>query len=345
MKSIYDLEFEELNNYFIENNYPKYRTKQLYEWLYQHRISSFEMMSNMPKELIEKLKSDFSLNPIKEINRIESKDGTIKYLFELDDKQSVEAVLMHYKHGKSVCISTQVGCNLGCYFCASGQLKKVRDLTSAEMVAQVLYIQQQLDKNEERISNIVIMGIGEPFDNYDNVLSFIKIINHPHSLAIGARHISVSTCGLVDGIEKFAQESLQVNLAISLHSAIDDKRSSIMPVNLKYSLKELKKALKYYYLLTNRRITLEYIILKGINDSDEDALALKHFLNGLHAYVNLIPYNSVDNLKYQKITRNDCFEFYQKLKKLKINATIRQDFGSDIDAACGQLRVKEGVNR
>lgn len=344
MKSIYDLEYEDLNNYFVENNYPKYRSKQLYEWLYQHRIKDFKQILNMPKDLIEKLSNDFSLNPVKEINRIESQDGTVKYLFELDDQQSVEAVLMHYKHGKSICISTQVGCNLGCYFCASGQLKKVRDLTSAEMVAQVLYIQQELDKTADRISNIVIMGIGEPFDNYDNVLSFIRIINHPHSLAIGARHITISTCGLVDGIEKFAQENIQVNLAVSLHSAIDEKRSSLMPINLKYSLKDLKKALKYYYSLTNRRITLEYIILKGINDKEEDAIALRHFLNGLNAYVNIIPYNSVDNLTFKKISRDDCFDFYQKLKKLNINATIRQDFGSDIDAACGQLRVKEGVN-
>lgn len=343
MRSIYDLEYEQLNEYFISNNYPKYRTKQLYEWLYQHRISDFDMITNMPKDLIDKLKSDFTLSPIKVVKRLESKDKTIKYLFELDDKNTVEVVLMHYKHGKSVCVSTQVGCNMGCLFCASGQLKRVRNLTSGEIVAQVLHIQQELDKSEDRISNIVIMGIGEPFDNYDNVLSFIKIINKPHSLAIGARHITISTCGLVDGIEKLAQEPLQINLAISLHSAIEDKRSSIMPVNLKYNLVQLKRALKYYYEQTNRRLTLEYIVLKGINDSKEDARALRKFITGLNAYVNIIPYNSVDNLSYQKITRDDCFDFYQMLKDMNINATIRQDFGSDIDAACGQLRVKEGA--
>ena len=222
------------------------------------------MITNMPKNLIEKLKSDFILSPLKELKRLESKDKTIKYLFELEDKQTVEVVLMHYKHGKSVCISTQVGCNMGCYFCASGQLKRVRNLTSGEMVAQVLHIQQELDKSNERISNVVVMGIGEPFDNYDNVLSFVRIINHHHSLAIGARHITISTCGLIDGIEKLSREPIQINLAISLHSAIDDKRSSLMPINLKYSLVELKRALKDYYENTNRRITLEYIILKII---------------------------------------------------------------------------------
>lgn len=343
MISIYDLEYEQLNDYFINNNFPKYRTKQLFEWLYQHRITSFDMITNMPKNLIEKLKSDFILSPLKELKRLESKDKTIKYLFELEDKQTVEVVLMHYKHGKSVCISTQVGCNMGCYFCASGQLKRVRNLTSGEMVAQVLHIQQELDKSNERISNVVVMGIGEPFDNYDNVLSFVRIINHPHSLAIGARHITISTCGLIDGIEKLSREPIQINLAISLHSAIDDKRSSLMPINLKYSLVELKRALKDYYENTNRRITLEYIILKGINDSKEDARALRKFITGLNAYVNIIPYNSVDNLTYQKISREDCFDFYQMLKDMNINATIRQDFGSDIDAACGQLRVQEGV--
>ncbi|MDF9867078.1 23S rRNA (adenine2503-C2)-methyltransferase [Bacilli bacterium PM5-3] len=340
MKNIYDLDLCDFEKYFESINEKKYRAKQLFEWIYQKRINDFSKISNMSKSLIDKVSSDFIFDVISLKEKQESADGTIKYLFELNDGNLVETVQMKYDYGNSVCVSSQVGCNMSCRFCASGQLTKKRDLTSGEMVAQIVYIQQELDLLEDRVSHIVVMGIGEPFDNYDNVMQFVRIVNNPHSLAIGARHITISTCGLIEGIKKYQEENLQTNLAISLHSAIDSTRSSLMPVNKSNDLKNLKQAIKNYIKKTNRRVTFEYIVLKGVNDSKKDAKALADYLKGLNAYINLIPYNDVANTGYKSISRDECYKFYSYLKEHNVNVTIRKEFGSDIDAACGQLRSK-----
>ena len=340
MKNIYDVTLNEFEQFFSEMNEKKYRAKQLFEWLYQKRITSFAKITNMAKPLLDALASTYTFAVLGLKEKQVSKDGTIKYLFELNDGNLVETVLMRYDYGNSVCISSQVGCNMGCRFCASGQLPKKRNLTCGEMVAQVVLIQKDLDEEDDRVSHVVVMGIGEPFDNYDNVMQFVRIINNPLALAIGARHITISTCGLIEGIKKYQEENLQTNLAISLHSAIDSLRSSLMPINKSNNLKELKLALKSYIRKTNRRITFEYIVLKGINDHKKDAQALAEYLKGLNAYVNLIPFNDVENTSYQSITRDECYKFYSYLKELNVNVTIRKEFGSDIEAACGQLRSK-----
>lgn len=340
MKNIYSLDLSDLEEYFLSINEKKYRAKQLFEWLYVQRIAEYNKISNMSQSLLEKISHDYTFDVVKLQEKQVSKDGTIKYLFELYDGNLVETVLMRYEYGNSVCVSSQIGCNMACGFCASGQLKKQRDLSAGEIVAQVIAVQQDLDLSEERVSHIVVMGIGEPFDNYDNVMKFIRIINNPFGLAIGARHITVSTCGLIEGIEKYQEENLQTNLAISLHSAIDSTRNSIMPVNRGNDLASLRKAIAQYIRKTNRRVTLEYIVLKGVNDSKSDAQALAKFVKGINAYVNIIPYNSVKDSGFKKISRDECFKFYTYLKDDNVNVTIRKEFGNDIDAACGQLRSK-----
>ena len=252
---------------------------------------------------------------------------------------------MRYVYGNAVCVSSQIGCNMGCSCCASGLLKKVRDLTPDEMVSEVMTVQFDLNKTNERVSHVVIMGIGEPFDNYDNVMQFIYCINEAKGLAIGARHISVSTSGIVPKIKQLSQEKIQINLAISLHAPNDEIRNKIMKVNHAYNMKELKEALIEYCKLTNRRLTFEYILLKDINDSTEHALQLIQWLEGTCSYVNLIPYNAVDESGYQRSDEKNINNFYNILKKYKINVTIRREFGKDIEAACGQLRAKsEGKN-
>lgn len=340
MKNIFEYNLNDLEQFFVENNEKKYRAKQLFEWLYNKKVNDYDEMSNLGKDLITWLKKELPNDLLKIKEKQVSKDGTIKYLFELADGNLVETVLMRYDYGNSVCVSSQVGCNMSCAFCASGQLSKVRNLTTHEMVLQVMMIQQELSQNDERVSHVVVMGIGEPFDNYDNVLKFIRIINNPYGLAIGARHITISTCGLIDGIKKFQEEELQVNLAVSLHSAIDSKRSQIMPVNKVYDLDALRRVLKEYIAITSRRVTFEYIVLKGVNDTKDDVLALKNYLKGVNAYLNLIPYNSVEDSEFKNISRDECFNFYDMLKQYNINVTIRREFGRDIDAACGQLRSK-----
>ena len=291
------------------------------------------------KEL-KKLKEEYEVSlPVVEKKQISS-DGTIKFLLRLADGNHVETVLMRYVYGTAVCVSSQVGCNMGCSFCASGLLKKVRDLTSAEMVGEVMTVEKELNKNGERVSHVVIMGIGEPFDNYENVMKFIYTINEAKGLAIGARHISVSTCGLVPMIEKISDEKLQINLAISLHASNDEIRNKIMKVNHAYNMEKLHEALVNYCNKTNRRLTFEYILLKGINDSTENAIELAKWLDGTCSYVNLIPYNAVDESGYQRSDEKNINNFFNILKKYKINATIRREFGKDIEAACGQLRAK-----
>ena len=337
--SIYDLTIYELTDYFINNNDKKYYATELFSWLYDKnkRITSFDEATNLKKETREKLKNDFIISNI-EIVTVESAKDVRKYLFKLNDNEHIEAVLMNHDYGNSLCISSQVGCNMGCKFCESGRRKKVRNLTTGEMVEQILKVES--DSNL-RISHVVIMGIGEPFDNYDNICNFIKIINHSKGLNIGARHITVSTCGLVPKILDFANFPYQVNLAISLHAPNDELRKEIMPIAKVYPLKDLINAIKVYLEKTNRRVTFEYIMLNGVNDSIDNALELANLLKGINAYVNLIPYNETEALQFKRSNPLTIAKFYDILKKNNITVTIRREFGGTISAACGQLRSKK----
>ncbi len=334
--SIYDLTLEELENYFIGIGDKKFRAVQLYDWLYKKRVTSFDNMPNIKKEIITKLKADFVINEIELINRLDGKDVS-KFLFKLKDNNVVEAVLMHHDYGNSLCVSSQVGCNMSCTFCESGRRKKVRNLETNEMVLQLLEIEKQLNI---RISHVVLMGIGEPFDNYDNIINFIDIINSGKGIDIGARHITVSTCGIIPKIEEFMKRKVQINLAISLHAPNDELRTKLMPINKAYPLNKLIPVLKKYIQVTNRRVTLEYILLDNINDTTTNALELCNLIKGMNAYVNLIPYNETSHIEYKKSSHDKIMKFYDILKKNKINVTIRKEFGSEVMAACGQLRSK-----
>ncbi|NLM63130.1 MAG: 23S rRNA (adenine(2503)-C(2))-methyltransferase RlmN [Mollicutes bacterium] len=333
MNNIYNYSIEELNVYFESIGEKSFRSIQIYEWLYKHRINDFDEIQNMKKEVIEKLKQDFNLNKLSIIKKLEGQD-VYKYLFKLNDGNTIEAVLMKHPYGNSLCISTQVGCNMGCHFCESGKLKKVRNLDAGEMVLQILQIEEDL---KIRISHVVIMGIGEPFDNYDNVIKFINIINHPKGINIGARHITVSTSGLIPKIEKFIEDGKQVNLAISLHAPNDELRNKLMPINKVYNISKLMEIIKKYITVTNRRVTIEYIMLNGINDKTKHAQELAQLLKGVNCYVNLIPYNETSNSKFKKSDKQTIMKFYDILKKNKINVTIRKEFGTNVMAACGQL--------
>ena len=337
--SIYDLTIDELTDYFINNNDKKYYATELFSWLYDKnkRITSFDEATNLKKETREKLKNDFVISNI-EIVTVERAKDVRKYLFKLNDNEHIEAVLMNHDYGNSLCISSQVGCNMGCKFCESGRRKKVRNLTTGEMVEQILKVEAE---SNLRISHVVIMGIGEPFDNYDNICNFIRIINHPKGLNIGARHITVSTCGLVPKILDFANFPYQVNLAISLHAPNDELRKEIMPIAKAYPLKDLMNAIKIYLEKTNRRVTFEYIMLNGVNDSIDNALELANLLKGINAYVNLIPYNETKALQFKRSNPLTIAKFYDILKKNNITVTIRREFGGTISAACGQLRSKK----
>ena len=338
-KSIYNLSREALENYFLSKNLAKFRATQVFEALYRQKKSSFEEINNINKDVKKILSDDFSFDFLTEVKKEESADGTTKFLFSLDDGALIETVLMVHPYGYSVCVTSQVGCNMGCKFCASGQVKKIRNLTASEMVLQVLTIDNYLNERDKNVSHVVIMGIGEPFDNYDNVMDFVRIINDAKGLAIGARHITISTCGLVPKIKEFSNFPLQVNLAISLHFPNDYLRSMYMPINKKYPLDELMDAIKYYYEKTNRRITFEYILLYNINDSINHAKELVTLLKGTNAYVNLIPYNSTTS-EFTRTTPERRDAFFNYLSKQGINAIVRKEHGSEIDAACGQLRVK-----
>ena len=335
--SIYDLTIDELTEYFLKIGEKKYYATELFSWLYNKRITSFSEATNIKKETREKLSKDFTISNI-EIVTVEKAKDVRKYLFKLRDGEHIEAVLMNHDYGNSLCISSQVGCNMGCKFCESGRRKKVRNLTTGEMVEQILKVENE---SNLRISHVVIMGIGEPFDNYDNICDFIKIINHPKGLNIGARHITVSTCGLVPKILEFSEFPYQVNLAISLHAPNDKLRCEIMPIAKAYPLKDLINAIKIYLEKTNRRVTFEYIMLAGINDSKENALELVHLLKGINCYVNLIPYNETEALQYKRSNPLTIAKFYDILKKNNITVTIRREFGGTISAACGQLRSKK----
>ena len=314
MMNIYGIKREDLENYFLDINEKKFKALQVFEWLYEKKVSSFFSMTNIKKDLQDKLDKDFSFRMIKIQKKQEDKE-TKKYLFKLFDGNFVEAVLMQHDYGLSVCVSSEVGCNMGCAFCESGRLKKVRNLDSYEMVQQILLIEDDIKK---RISSVVIMGIGEPLDNYDNVLDFIKIINDAKGLAIGARHITLSTCGIIPKI-----------------------RDKIMPINKAYKLNDLMDTIKEYIQKTNRRVTIEYVMLNNVNDNDTQALELAALLKGLNVYVNLIPYNETNHIEFKRSSKDRILKFYDILKKKGINVTIRREFGSNIDAACGQLRSKE----
>ena len=335
--NIYNLTREELEEYFISHDSKKFHANQLFSWLYEKRISSIFEVTDIKKEMLEQLSLDFSFSKL-DLVQVERDIDVCKYLFELSDGEHIEAVLMKHDYGNSVCISSQVGCNMGCKFCESGRRKKVRNLETWEMVTQLLMIEEDL---KARVSHVVVMGIGEPFDNYDNLLRFFQIINHPKGLAIGARHITVSTCGIIPKILEFSHFPLQINLAISLHAPNDKLRNQIMPINRAYPLKELLPALEEYLKRTNRRITFEYIMLAGINDTDECAKELAKLVGHLNCYINLIPYNETNNLEFKRSSTVKIMRFYDILKKNRLNVTIRREFGSKISAACGQLRSKK----
>ncbi|MCJ0951593.1 23S rRNA (adenine(2503)-C(2))-methyltransferase RlmN [Mammaliicoccus sciuri] len=339
--SIYSLQLGELEDWLINQSEPKFRAKQIFDWLYVKRVDAFSEMTNLSKELREKLVQSFEITTLEVAVKQESKDGTIKFLFELQDGYTIETVLMRHEYGNSVCVTTQVGCRIGCTFCASsiGGLK--RNLEAGEIVAQVLTVQKALDATDERVSQVVIMGIGEPFENYDEMMGFLKIINHDRGLNIGARHITVSTSGIVPKIYDFADESLQINFALSLHAADNETRSRLMPINRAYDLDKLMEAIEYYVNKTNRRITFEYGLFGGVNDQVHHAKALAQLIKHLNCHVNLIPVNHVPERDYVKTSKEDIFKFEKELKRNGINATIRRNQGADIDAACGQLRAKE----
>ena len=342
--SIYGLTRDQLIEWAIENGEKKFRATQVWDWLYRKRVQSFEEMSNLSAAFIDKLNEHFILNPLEQVVVQESADGTVKYLFMLPDKMMIETVLMRQSYGLSVCVTTQVGCNMGCTFCASGILKKERDVTAGEIVSQIMLVQKYFDERglDERVSHVVVMGIGEPFDNYEHLMNFLRVINDDNGLAIGARHITVSTCGFMPAkIKEFAHENLQINLAISLHAPNNELRTSLMRITRNAPLEKLFDAIDYYTETTNRRVTYEYIMLSGENDSPEIAQQLADLIKPRNklSYVNLIPYNPVaEHIKYERSTKDNTAKFYDVLKKNGINCVVRQEHGTDIDAACGQLR-------
>ena len=341
MKNIYDLTLDDLKKYFISIGLKPFRAIQVYEWLYRFHVRSFDLMTNIKKEVIEHLKQDFEIKLYEVVDHQKSADGTEKFLFRLQDGNLIESVLMRHNYGTSICVTSEVGCNMGCAFCASGMKKKLRNLSAGEMVLQLESVYEVI---KEKISHIVVMGIGEPFDNYQNVINFLHIVNEPHGLEIGSRHISVSTCGLVPMIYEYAKEDLQSNLAISLHAPNNEIRDQIMPINKAYRIEELVKAISDYIIATNRRVTIEYILIDGLKDSIKCANELADLLHGLNVYINLIPYNEVKEKPFKRSKKEQMRKFYDTLKKRSMNVTLRLEQGADIDAACGQLRSKHMNN-
>jgi 23S rRNA (adenine2503-C2)-methyltransferase len=339
-KNLFGYTLKSLQDELVAKGEKPYRATQLFQWIYTRNVYSFDDMSDVSKSFRETLKNEYCLDLPTIFKEQDSADGTIKLLLQMKDGAKVETVLMRYDYGNVICVSSEVGCSMGCAFCASGLLKKERNLGADEMMGEVILINQLLAKEGQRVTHIVVMGTGEPFDNYDNVLSFVHTANEAKGLAIGARHITVSTCGLVPGIKRYASEGIQINLAISLHAPNDTIRNQIMPISKAYPLKELMDAVHYYEEQGGRRVTFEYILLKGINDSIANADELSDLIRGTLAYVNLIPYNPVKEKPYERSSERTIHAFADELKKRGINCTIRKEFGTDIDAACGQLRVK-----
>ncbi len=337
MIDLKDFEYDELSEFLKENGEKPFRTEQIFSWLHKG-VTSYEEMRNLPKTLIEKLNKISRVSALEIKEKYVSKlDGTVKYLFELPDGNCIESVVMRYHHGLTICISSQVGCRMGCRFCASTIGGLYRSLTPGEIINQVIFAQKDIG---ERISNIVIMGIGEPLDNYDNIVKFLHNVNHEKGLNIGYRHITLSSCGVVPGIYKLAEENLPITLTISLHAPNDGIRDKIMPVNHKWKIDELMAACGVYLKKTGRRISFEYSLIHGVNDSLENADELAALVKKLHAHVNLIPVNYVKERGYKKGTHEEIKAFAERLNQKGINATVRRELGSDISASCGQLRKK-----
>ncbi len=328
---------EELTSYIISLGQPAFRGKQIFRWIHRG-VQSFAEMTDLPKDFQRTLDEQAKITTLQIYKRFKSSiDDTVKYLFLLEDQNLIETVVMKYHHGYSICISSQVGCRMGCSFCQSTKNGLVRSLTTGEILDQILKAQKDLDI---RISNVVMMGIGEPLDNLEQVLNFLKIVNDPDGINIGYRHISLSTCGLVPGIRKLSELDIPITLSISLHATTDEDRSAMMPINRKYSLNELILACKEYQKVTGRRISFEYSVISGINDRDADALRLSKLLKGIMCHINLIPVNPIEKGTYHAPSKKDILQFQERLIKLGLNATVRRTLGSDISASCGQLRHK-----
>ena len=337
MEQIKNYDLEQLKQEMVKIGQKPFRAEQIFKWIYQERVSDFDDMTNLSIELREILKQKYTLNEYKIIKRQEAKDGTKKYLFDILDGNAIETVLMSYHHGNTICVTSQVGCKMGCKFCASTGIPFIRNLTSGEIVEQILAVERDAGV---KISNVVFMGIGEPLDNYENVINAIRIINNQKGINIGARHISISTSGLVPQIYRLADENIQCTLSISLHATTNEKRTEMMPINKKYKIEELIKACKDYIAKTNRRVSFEYALAKENNDNLEDAKQLVKLLRGMNCHVNLIPINKIENGKYTKSSNQNIMKFRDYLNDHGIVATIRRELGSDIEAACGQLRRK-----
>jgi 23S rRNA (adenine2503-C2)-methyltransferase len=337
-----DMRLDEMEAWVKELGQPRFRAKQIFTWLHKDRVTSFDEMSNLPQKFRDQLKQTAVVTTMKEVTRQVSTDGTIKWLWELWDGSTIETVLMRHDYGNSVCVSTQVGCRIGCTFCASTLGGLVRNLSAGEVVEQLMNVQRFLDPDDERVSSVVLMGSGEPLDNYDAAMKFVDLINDPNGLQIGARHITVSTSGLVPAIRRLADEKRQITLAISLHATRDEIRSALMPINRAYGIEELLDACKYYMKMTGRRISFEYALVGGKNDDIQHARELAGLLGHIDCHVNLIPVNYVPERNYTRTPKDQIRAFVNELNRLGCNATVRREKGHDIAAACGQLRAEQG---
>lgn len=335
MTNIYDLRLEALESFMEANGQKKFRASQIFDWIYKKKVVTFKEMTNLSQDVIDLLEANFEIKTLEKVIESKSVDGTVKYLYGLKDGNLIETVVMNHDYGYSICVTSQVGCNMGCRFCASGILKKKRNLTAGEIMSQIIESERTYGK---RISYVVVMGIGEPFDNYEHLMTFLTNANSPKGLEIGARHMTVSTCGIVPKIKEYADEQLQINLAISLHAPNNDVRNQLMPINKAYPIEQVIDAIRYYMTKTSRRITIEYILIDELNDKKEHAYELLKLLKGLNVYVNLIPYNEVTEAPFKRSKRENQEAFYDVLKKGGMNATLRKEQGHDINAACGQLR-------
>lgn len=335
MKTLNDKSLNELEKILEEKSYKKFRAKQIFRQMHINKLNDFVDMTDLPKDMRESLKKDFKFSKLKKVKEFKSKiDSTKKYLFELDDKNIIEAVFMNYENRKTICISSQVGCRMGCTFCASTKNGLIRNLSASELIEEVYTIERE----NGDINNIVIMGIGEPLDNYDNIIKFIKILTDQNGRHISHRSITLSTSGLIPKIYNLADSGLDVNLAISLHYAFDYKRKEYMPIARKYSIRKLIEASDYYFDATKRRVSFEYVVIDGVNNLKEDIEELQNLFRGKNIHINLIPLNPIDEFRYKKTKNKSIEEFKKNLEKKGLNVTIRQSMGSDIDAACGQLR-------
>lgn len=340
--NIYDFTLKELEDYLIENGFKKYNATQIIEWMYEKEVYNFDKMTNLSKKLIDFLKEKFYIGSL-DVIKVEKSTLANKYLLELEDHNKIECVLMNHDYGYSLCVSSQVGCNMGCSFCESGRLKKVRDLTLAELVLEIITIEKY---EKKRISSVVVMGIGEPFDNFNNIKRFISVVTNNKMINIGQRHLTISTCGLVPKIYEFADLETGVNLAVSLHAPNNTIRDKIMKVNHAFKIEDIMKALDYYIEKTNRRVTIEYIMLSNINDSVECAKELANLVKDKLMYVNLIPYNETSHIELKRSNDFKIKSFYDILKENNVNVTIRKEMGGNLSAACGQLRANtEGSGR